>query len=158
MEDHDIKINKAFGKFKFRVNGILIHNDKILLVKIHKNPFYCLPGGHVKLGEDTESAIIREFKEETGYDVKINKLIYIIENFFVRNNGEKIQELGFYYLIDLENEKDLNYNEYRTMDGDIELQLKWFSMDELKNIEFRPKELKEKIQNKNMNLEHLIIK
>lgn len=65
MENKDIKINNSFERFKFRVNGILIHNNKILLVKIHKNTFYCLPGGHVKLGEDTESAIIREIKEET---------------------------------------------------------------------------------------------
>lgn len=157
MEDNDIKVNNSFGNFKFRVNGILIHDEKILLVRIHKNDFYCLPGGHVKLGEDTESAIIREFKEETGYNIKINKLIYMTENFFIRNNGKKIQELGVYYLLDLENEKDIDYNEYKTMDENIELQLKWFSMEEFINIEFKPKELKEKIVNRNTDCEHLII-
>lgn len=158
MKDKDVKINNSFENFKFRVNGILIHNNKILLVKIHKNKFYCLPGGHVKLGEDTRNAVIREFKEETGYNVKINKLISVTENFFVRENGEKTHELSFYYLLNIENEKDLNYNEYKTMDENIELQLKWFSIEELKNIDFRPKELREKIVDRNTDFEHLIIK
>ena len=158
MEDIDIKINNSFGNFKFRVNGILIHNDKILLVKIHKNTFYCLPGGHVKLGEDTQNAMIREFKEETGYNVKIGKLISVTENFFICENREKMHELSFYYLLNIENEKDLNYNEYKTIDEDIELKLKWFPMEKFKNIDFKPKELKEKLINKNTDFEHLIIK
>ena len=67
----DVKINCEEGKFKFRVCGILKVNDKYLTVKIADNDFYCLPGGHVELGEDTDHAILREMKEELGYEVEL---------------------------------------------------------------------------------------
>ena len=48
----DIKIeDKESGiKFKFRVNGILLNNDKILAVEMNKMGFMCCPGGHVMIG------------------------------------------------------------------------------------------------------------
>ena len=50
MEDNDIKIDNGTGNFKFRVNGILMHDNEVLVVKMQNNPFYCLPGGHVQVG------------------------------------------------------------------------------------------------------------
>ncbi len=38
------------------------------------------------------------------------------------------------------------------------LHFKWIPINELKNIDFKPIELKEKIENKDNNFEHLIIK
>jgi len=52
--------------------GALIFNDdkKILLMKSYKwNNMYCLPGGHIELGETAEQAVIREVKEETNLDI-----------------------------------------------------------------------------------------
>ena len=48
----------------------------IVLIK-RKNPplGYALPGGFVDLGEKVEDALIREMKEETNLDVKIEKLL-----------------------------------------------------------------------------------
>lgn len=161
MEDNDIKIDKLSGNFKFRVNGILMHNDEVLVAKIDNNPFYCLPGGHVKIGEDSKSAVIREIKEETGYDSHINKLVATTENFFVRKNGKKIHELGFYYLLNLDNKEVVNNKEYETIEENQEktnLYFKWIPISELKDVDFKPQELKEKIENKDMDFQHLIIK
>jgi len=60
------------------VDGVILKNDKILLVKRAIYPFigfYELPGGHVEYGETVENAIKREMKEELGISVKIKKLI-----------------------------------------------------------------------------------
>ena len=95
----DVKIDCAEGKFKFRVCGIVRVNNKYLTVKIQNNDFYCLPGGHVELGEDTDSAVLREMKEELGYEVKIVKLVSIIQNFFKAKDGRKFHELGYYYIV-----------------------------------------------------------
>ena len=56
----DIEIKTAQKKFKYRVNGIIIHNNKILTIKMKNNTSYCLPGGHVELGEDSKNAVLRE--------------------------------------------------------------------------------------------------
>ena len=59
------------------VDGIFLKNDKVLLVKQNKYPFFgswVVPGGHVEYGETVEAAIKREMKEEVGVAVKIKKL------------------------------------------------------------------------------------
>ena len=48
------------------VDGILIKNNKILLIKRKNEPFkgkWALPGGFVEYGERVEEAVSREFEE-----------------------------------------------------------------------------------------------
>jgi 8-oxo-dGTP diphosphatase len=56
------------------VDGIVISDNKILMIKRKKDPFagtYTLPGGNVDFGETTRDAIVREIKEETGIETKV---------------------------------------------------------------------------------------
>ena len=54
------------------VLGALIIDGKVILVKRRDCPVWVLPGGKIDDGETPEEAIIRETKEETGYDVIID--------------------------------------------------------------------------------------
>jgi len=56
---------------------IEIESEGIVLIK-RKNPPYgwALPGGFVDYGESLEEAAIREAKEETDLDVKLNKQLH----------------------------------------------------------------------------------
>ena len=65
---------------KITVDGIIIKNEKILLIKRKNKPFkdkWALPGGFVEYNEKVEDAVIREIFEETGLKTKINKIIGI---------------------------------------------------------------------------------
>jgi len=60
------------------VDGIVRQNDRLLLIRRKNPPFkgtYALPGGFVEYNEPVEKAVIREVKEETGLQTKINKLM-----------------------------------------------------------------------------------
>lgn len=60
------------------VDGILLKNNKILLLKRNIPPFenhWVLPGGHVEYGEKVEETILRELEEETGLKTEIKELI-----------------------------------------------------------------------------------
>ncbi len=62
--------------------GALIVNDKgeILLVRSYKwGSKYTVPGGHIELGERSETAIKREVKEEVGLEVEPVSLLLIQE-------------------------------------------------------------------------------
>lgn len=55
--------------------GCVFKNEKILLIKRRDVPVWALPGGGVEKNESPRQAIIREIKEETGFDVIIKKKI-----------------------------------------------------------------------------------
>ena len=156
----DVKIDSVEGKFKFRVCGIVRVNNKYLTVKIQNNDFYCLPGGHVELGEDTDSAVLREMKEELGYEVKIVRLLSIIQNFFKAKDGRNFHELGYYYIVEPVNIDEVNLEDYIRMENDKgemkRLEFKWFTLEELKNTRFLPEILKSKLEGN--TLENIITK
>ena len=66
---------------RVRVAGILIENNKILLIEhLKKNKKYWLvPGGGVDWGESTAEALIREYKEETNLDITVEKFLFLSE-------------------------------------------------------------------------------
>ena len=150
----DIRIDSNEGKFKFRVCGILEHNNKYLTVRINGNRFYCLPGGHVELDEDTDMAVKREMQEELLYPIKVNKLLAINLNFFKTEEGKPFHEIGFYYIVEAEDETNVNPNDYtreKLDKGKIQhLEFKWSTLDELKKADFMPHFVPTAIENKNV--------
>lgn len=153
----DIRISEKRGNFKFRVGGIIKKGDKYLVVKINKNNFYCLIGGHVGLGEDTETAVVRELKEELCKDVKVVALSAIFENFFTSRSGRKFHELCFAY--DVEVVGDIEVKDFVRMENDngemVRLEFKWLTLDEMREC-FKPKALIDAIEQD--CFKHLIIK
>ena len=73
---------RVYGRFMISpgvsVCGVLIQNNKLLLIKNYKG--YSLPGGCVKNGEKIVDGLVREFKEETGFNISGNDFICFIDN------------------------------------------------------------------------------
>lgn len=59
------------------VAGIVFSPDRssVLLVKRRDVPVWVLPGGGIDLDEPPESAVIREILEESGFTVKVQRLV-----------------------------------------------------------------------------------
>jgi mutator protein MutT len=58
--------------------AVVFNNEgRILLHLRTDNAHWGLPGGSIETGETAEEAIVREVKEETGYDVAVVRLIGI---------------------------------------------------------------------------------
>ena len=54
--------------------GVAFNEDGYIAV-IRTPRGYFLPGGGIEAGENQEECIIREFKEETGYDIEVKQFI-----------------------------------------------------------------------------------
>ena len=68
------------------VLGVLFIEGKVVLTKRRDCPVWVLPGGKIDEGETAEQAIVREVKEETGYDVEVERKValYTSNSIFLR--------------------------------------------------------------------------
>jgi len=80
------------------VGGVVKKGNSIVLVKRTHEPgkgFWSIPGGLVELGEPVKDAVKREVREETGLEVKIDKLIDVIDNIVY----DRSRRLKFHYVL-----------------------------------------------------------
>jgi len=64
---------------KIDVRAAVFQNDRVLLVKERIDGCWSLPGGWADVGDSPSGAIVREVKEESGFDVKASKLIALMD-------------------------------------------------------------------------------
>jgi len=139
----------------FRAAGVLIRGDKLFVQREKGSDEYALPGGHVKIGETSEDALIREYKEETGVDITCNRLIWVEESFW--NWGRKsAHTIVFYHLISLENESEITDEYFELHKDNCNVLLQWVPIDEVKNLTIYPNFIKNKINMISNNIEHFI--
>ncbi len=53
------------------VYAVAFRDGMFLMVYNTKRKGWEMPGGHIRVGEEPEEAAVREFREESGYDVEI---------------------------------------------------------------------------------------
>ena len=93
------KIKEIYGnKIRVRVCGILKNENKILLLNHiginSENIFWNFPGGGVENKESIEECLKREFLEETGLEISIERLFEIRE--FIKSPFHAIE---FYFFV-----------------------------------------------------------
>lgn len=135
--------------FSYRVGGILIHNDRILLQRVPGDDGYALVGGHVALGETTAETLVREFKEEIRADIRVERLLMVGENFFPWGS-RPCHQINLYYLVSLVDETQIpTTGIFKAIDelGNerIDLDMCWISLKDLPGITVYPTEAKEHI-------------
>ncbi|MDR0883929.1 MAG: NUDIX hydrolase [Oscillospiraceae bacterium] len=145
----DITVPIAEGIFNLRVGAIILQDDKVLMVKNDRDPYYYSVGGRVKLHETLEAAVVREVLEETGATLAIDRLVWIHENFFTSTFGatcgKRYHEISFFYLMKPTAELRVTSGSY-TNDGAKE-RLVWLSMDDLAQYELYPEVFKTGLRN-----------
>jgi len=80
------------------IGAVIIQEGKIALIKRSNEPSkgkWTIPGGLVELGENLETAVIRETKEETLLDVENPQLIDVVDNVDLDEQGK----IKYHYVI-----------------------------------------------------------
>ncbi|WP_121615320.1 NUDIX hydrolase [Virgibacillus halodenitrificans] len=97
--DATFKLENAV--FNYRVAAIMLEKNHLLLHKQVNDNYWSLPGGRVKVLEDSQASIKREIKEELDFNIKVDNLVWITENFF-EYDQRNYHEIGLYYHVSLQ--------------------------------------------------------
>lgn len=156
MESIRLKTEEFY--FKFRASGLIIKNNKVLVVEMDNNGYYCLPGGYVEIGETTEEAVVRELKEEIGKDVRILGYLGMVENYFTTKSLRRMHEVSCYYLMELV--EDVPTEDFSLIENDkgyiVKLDFKWIDISEIDNYIIKPSFLKDLVKQPYLEFKHLI--
>ena len=126
------------SRFNLRSACVCRRGEEILLFHFKNGGFWSLPGGRCDLHENTEQATIREFQEEIGETVTVDRLLWVIENFFTWDH-EKFHELLFVYLVNLPaDSKILTQDEFNAHEGGQNMLCKWVNPKDLGNYKILP--------------------
>lgn len=112
------------------VGGVVIHENKVLLVKLTYGPAkgkWLIPGGMVDPGETLGEAVKREIKEETGVQVKPIGIISVRS--MVRSN-DGLTDLYCIFLCEID--EILHITPHRS-DGAEITEVVWFPLNRLED-------------------------
>lgn len=141
LRSEDLTVEVGDFTFNHRAAGILIQEAAILLEYYEKEDYWVLPGGRVKVGEDSKIGVEREWLEELGLEVNGTRLIALIENFFVNHrtgSQRHFHEISMYYQLESSTKIPFQIGQkFHGAESD-KLNYSWVPLTELVNLNFRP--------------------
>ena len=146
-------------RFRLRAAAIIIENNQVLFATNDVENYYYSIGGGINIGESAEEAVLREVFEETGIHYEIERLAFVQELFFKRNDGMlkglSCHEITFFFLMKPRGTQELNSHS-KTLNNTIEEKMVWLPIDELEKYEAYPQFFAEKLKNMKPYVEHIV--
>jgi ADP-ribose pyrophosphatase YjhB (NUDIX family) len=152
-----IAFQRGNVRFGHRTAGVATHAGHVLLHRAEVDDFWSLPGGRCELLEPAARGLQREMREEMGFDVRVVRLLWAVENFF-EHRGIAHHELGFYFLMDLGPDFP-HYAPDETFAGSEEslrLIFRWFPIDALRTVHLYPTFLKGALRSLPTATQHVV--
>ncbi len=137
--------SKGKAKLQFSAGGVVMDNDKVLILERKDRGDFVIPKGHIEQDEKPEEAALREVQEETGYqNLEIIKPLGR-SDYFYKEEGKTIHKFVYNYLFRLKDEEKIEHKtaEYKNFIPH------WLTIDQaIEKASYKDiKKLLEKIQN-----------
>ena len=154
-----ITLNRGNELFNFRIAGVALNDNYVLLHKAGVDTFWTCPGGRAEIGETASQTLVREMKEELGVDVEVVRLLWLVENFFDYAQKD-YHEIAFYFLMQFPRRsrylaKDKSF---QGIEDDNHLKFQWFPVDSdvLTKLPLLPSFLQQSLNNLPNSVEHIV--
>ncbi|WP_342504982.1 NUDIX hydrolase [Sporosarcina sp. FSL K6-2383] len=153
----DVVFQTEQAVFNYRVAGIWIENGHVLLHRDVNESNWSLPGGRVSIAEDSQSSLRREFREELGIDIQIDRMSLVIENFFEYRERD-FHEIGFYYDVTAKkNFASFDEKPFYGIEGE-RLIFQWIPLEGLDQVDLHPVCLRASLQKSQPHIQHFVVK
>lgn len=81
---------------KVDVRAAVVHEGRILLVRERIDGLWCMPGGWADVGDRPSEMVVREAREESGYEVEPDRLVGVFD---ANRDGEPLSFYHAYKLV-----------------------------------------------------------
>ncbi len=144
-------------RFTYRVVGIALHDGHVLLQSDERADFWFPPGGRAELLEAAHETLTREMHEELAVQVHVERLLWVVENFFVYK-GRAGHELALYFLMHLPPDSPRLAKEtpFICYEEGVRLTFQWFALDALATLPLYPTFLRTRLHTLPQAIEHLV--
>ena len=151
-----ITFDLGSARFTFRVAAACLHDDHVLAYKPDAEDFWFLPGGRVETMETAEEALRRELREELDAEPRIERLLWLVENFFTLD-GRRFHELGLYYHVSFPSEAALYRTDATLRCRDApELLIGWLPLETIEQVHLQPRFLRTHLRYLPSGIEHVV--
>ena len=144
------------------IYGICIRDNKLLCIQKERGPYknrFDLPGGSQKEKEGLTETLVREFREETGYEIEnyVNCRVY---DAFVEESYRTVHHIMVFYDVDINLEQQDTISEKLEDELNDSSGIYWIDLEELdiKNSSPLILKLKQELSNHKNTLEKVIYK
>jgi len=107
--------------------GAIIEKDGNILMELRNNePFknhWCIPGGHIDFGEQVETAVTREVKEETGLTADTYSFFNYYTEYYPEMDWHAV---ALVFSVTVSGKEKMQESEVK--------ELRWFSYDEVLSL------------------------
>ena len=74
-----LRLEKGYATPKVDIRVAVFEGGRVLLVREASDGRWALPGGWADVGDTPSAVAVREAKEESGYDVRVTKLLAVLD-------------------------------------------------------------------------------
>jgi len=155
-----IRFDKGINRFNYRVVGVAVHENSVLLHQGEGDVFWSFPGGRAEFGEEAEETLKREMREEIAAEVEVVRLLWFVENFFTYAE-KRYHEIAVYFLMRLPLTSEYLVGPGPFLGKDAEgtkLKFQWFpqQIDVLSNLPLLPSFLQTAVLKPPESVEHIV--
>lgn len=154
-----IRFEEENNCFNYRVVGVAVREDLVLLHQVEGDGFWAFPGGRAEFGETAEQTLKREMREEIGVEIEVVRLLWVVENFFTLA-GKQYHEIALYFLMRLPSgcKYLAERGPFRGEEEGVELIFQWFPRQPavLSGLPLLPSFLQQAVEELPESVQHII--
>lgn len=110
---------------------VLNSAEKILMIRRTDNNMWVFPAGYSELGENVAHTAIREVEEETGLNIKLERIIGLYSGSEFTHtfaNGDQVKDIGVVYKASVTDDQSLQLGASEVREGG------WFTPEQIRSL------------------------